>query len=94
MSQGRAAIHAMAHGVAVVGTDSGALREIIGEAGRIVPEEDVAALAATLQDLYADRSECERLGSAGRRRVEEEFSDAAVARKMLAFWRTLVPATA
>lgn len=94
MSQGRAAIHAMANGVAVVGTNSGALPEIIGDAGRVVPEEDVAALAATLQDLYADRSECERLGSAGRRRVEEEFSDAAVARKMLAFWRTLVPATA
>lgn len=94
MTEGRAAIHAMAHGVAVVGTDSGALPEILGDAGRIVPEEDVTSLTATLQALYADRSECERLGSAGRRRVQEEFSDAAIARKMLAFWRTLITATA
>lgn len=93
MTEGRAALHAMANGVAVVGTDSGALPEIIGDAGRIVPEEDVAALAAVLQELYASRSECERLGSAGQRRVHQEFSDAAVAGKMLAFWRTLITAT-
>jgi glycosyltransferase involved in cell wall biosynthesis len=94
MTVGRAAIHAMAHGVAVVGTDSGALRELVGHGGRIVPEEDVPSLTTVLQELYADRSLCERLGAAGRRRVMEEFSDAALAGKMLAFWRTLIPATA
>jgi glycosyltransferase involved in cell wall biosynthesis len=94
MTEGRAAIHAMANGVAVLGTNSGALPEIIGDAGRIVPEEDVGALTAALQNLYADRSECERLGSAGRYRVQQEFSDAAIAGKMLAFWRTLITATA
>lgn len=93
MTEGRAAIHAMANSVAVVGTDSGALPEIIGDAGRIVPEEDVAALTSALQDLYANRSECDRLGSIGRRRVQEHFSDAAVAGKTLAFWRTLMAAT-
>ena len=93
MTEGQAAMHAMANGVAVVGTNSGALPEIIGDAGRIVPEEDVAALAAALQDLYANRSECERLGSVGRRRVQEEFSERAIAAKMLAFWRTLMTAT-
>jgi glycosyltransferase involved in cell wall biosynthesis len=94
MNVGRAALHAMAHGVAVVGTDSGALRELIGGGGRIVPEEDVPALTAALQELYSDKALCERLGAAGRRRVLEEFSDSALAGKMLAFWRTLVPATA
>ncbi len=94
MTAGRAAIDAMAHGVAVVGTDSGALAEIVGKGGRIVPEEDVPALTAAIQELDADRAECERLGEAGRRRIVEEFSDAAVAGKMLAFWRTLIPATA
>jgi glycosyltransferase involved in cell wall biosynthesis len=94
MNVGRAALHAMAHSVAVVGTDSGALRELIGGGGRIVPEEDVPALTAALQELYSDKALCERLGAAGRRRVLEEFSDSALAGKMLAFWRTLVPATA
>jgi glycosyltransferase involved in cell wall biosynthesis len=93
MTEGRAALHAMANSVAVVGTDSGTLPEIIGDAGRIVPEEDVAALTAALQDLYTNRSECDRLGSIGWRRVQEQFSVAAVAGKTLAFWRTLIPAS-
>jgi glycosyltransferase involved in cell wall biosynthesis len=94
MTEGRAAIHAMANGVAVVGTDSGTLPEIIGDAGRIVPEEDVSALTGAIQDLYANRSECERLGSVGWRRVQEQFSETAIAGKTLAFWRTLTTATA
>ncbi|MGH7508218.1 MAG: glycosyltransferase family 4 protein [Gemmatimonadales bacterium] len=94
MTLGRAALHAMAHGVTVVATDSGALRELVGDTGRIVPEEDVPALSAALQELYADMAACERLGAAGRRRVLEEFSDAAIARKLLRFWSTLTPATA
>jgi glycosyltransferase involved in cell wall biosynthesis len=93
LTVGRAALHAMAHGVAVVGTDSGVLPELVGDAGRIVPEEDVPALTAALQELYADRAECERLGSVGRRRVLEQFSDDAIAGKTLAFWRTLINAS-
>jgi glycosyltransferase involved in cell wall biosynthesis len=89
----RGALHAMANGVAVVGSDSGALPEIVGDTGRIVPEEDVGALAAALRELYADRAECERLGAAGRRRIMDEFSDDAIAGKTLNFWRTLTPAT-
>jgi glycosyltransferase involved in cell wall biosynthesis len=93
LTVGRAALHAMAYGVAVVATDSGALPELVGDAGRIVPEEDVPALTAALQELYADRSECERLGAAGRRRVLEQFSDDAIAGKTLAFWHSLASAT-
>jgi glycosyltransferase involved in cell wall biosynthesis len=93
MTVGRAALEAMAHGVAVVASDSGALPDVLGDAGRIVPEEDVPALAGVLQSFYADRAGCERLGVAGRRRVLDEFTDEAIARKTLAFWRSLTPAT-
>ena len=89
----RAALHAMANGVPVVASDSGALPEIVGDAGRIVPEEDVAALSAALESLYTDRAECERLGAAARRRIMDEFSDGAIATKTLNFWRSLTPAT-
>src|SRR6478672_1015690 len=85
----RGALHAMANGIAVVGTDSGALPEVIGDAGRVVPEEDVSALSVALQELHANRGECERLGAAARRRIMEEFSDSAVAAKTLGFWRTV-----
>jgi glycosyltransferase involved in cell wall biosynthesis len=90
---GRAALHAMANGVAVVATSSGVLPELVGDAGRIVPEEDVPALAAELAELYANRYECERLGAAGRHRVLEQFSDDAIAARTLTFWRTLTTAT-
>jgi glycosyltransferase involved in cell wall biosynthesis len=88
----RGALHAMANGVTVVASDSGALPEIVGDTGKIVPEENVPALATALQELYADRAECERLGAAGRRRIMDEFSDEALANKTFAFWRSLTPA--
>jgi glycosyltransferase involved in cell wall biosynthesis len=93
LTVGRAALQAMAHGVAVIATDSGALPELLGDAGRIIPEEDVGALTASLQELLANRAECERLGAAGRQRVLEHFSDDAIAAKTLAFWRSLASAT-
>jgi len=92
-SSARGALHAMANGVAVVASDSGALPEIVGDTGKIVPEEDVPALTAALQELYADRAECERLGTASRSRVMDHFSDSAIAGKTLSFWRSVVPAT-
>jgi glycosyltransferase involved in cell wall biosynthesis len=90
----RAALDAMAHGVAVVGSTAGAVPEILGDAGIVVPEEDVPALAATLQRLHDAPAECARLGAAGRRRVMDEYSDAAVADKTLRFWREVLHATA
>jgi len=93
MGAGQGVLHAMARGAAVIGTDSGALAELVGDAGRVVPEEDVLALTAALQQLYDDRSECERLGAVGRRRVLEHFSPDAIAGKTLAFWRSLAPAS-
>jgi glycosyltransferase involved in cell wall biosynthesis len=92
-SAARGALHAMANGVAVVASDSGALPEIVADTGKIVPEENVPALSAALQELHADRAECERLGTAGRRRIMDEFSDSAIAGKTLAFWRTLATAS-
>jgi glycosyltransferase involved in cell wall biosynthesis len=92
-SAARGALYAMANGVAVVASDSGALPEIVGETGKIVPEENVPALTTALQELYADGAERERLGAAGRRRIMDEFSDSAIAAKTLAFWRRLAPAS-
>ncbi|MFL5516843.1 MAG: glycosyltransferase, partial [Gemmatimonadales bacterium] len=62
--------------------------------GIVVPEEDVPALAATLQQLHDDPAECSRLGAAGRRRVMDQYSDAAVADQTLRFWREILHATA
>jgi glycosyltransferase involved in cell wall biosynthesis len=90
----RAALDAMAHGLAVVGSTGGALPETIGEAGLVVPEEDVGAMSETLQRLHDDPAEVQRLGLAGRRRAMDRYTDAAVAERTLAFWRELLRATA
>jgi len=90
----RAALDAMAHGIAVVASASGALPGTVGDAGIVVPEEDVPALTEALQRLHDSPAEHLRLGSAGRRRVMDEFTDAAIAQKTVQFWRELTNATA
>jgi glycosyltransferase involved in cell wall biosynthesis len=88
----RAALEAMAHGIPVVASASGALPEIVAPAGTIVPEDDVGALATALQALHDDPAERARLGDLGRQRVMAQFTDDAVARKTLEFWRRVAGA--
>lgn len=73
---GRVIIEAMAMGKAVVATDAGGVPEIVvpGETGLLVPPGDATALARAVSALLADPARCARLGAAGRRRVEAEFS--------------------
>ena len=78
-------LEAMAHEVAVVGSDTGAIPETIGDAGVIVPAGDAAALAAALSSL-AEVSVRRPLAQAGRARVMQRFSDVAVADQTIAFW--------
>jgi glycosyltransferase involved in cell wall biosynthesis len=71
---GRPIIEAMAMARPVVATDVGPSRELLGpEAGRLVAP-DAAALAAALDNLLRSPDERERMGRAGRRRVEACFS--------------------
>ena len=83
---GRAVIEAMAHSVTVIGSTSGALPEIIGDAGLVIPEDDVRALTAAVQDLRDSAPRRQAFALEGRRRVMAEFVDGALARKTLAFW--------
>ena len=76
---GRILIEAMACGVPVVGSDSGEIPEVIGDAGLIVPEGNASVLARALQCLYDDRELREDLSRRGRRRVLERFTHAHVA---------------
>jgi glycosyltransferase involved in cell wall biosynthesis len=74
---GLVAVEGMARGLPVVATRSGALPEIIadGVTGTIV-EKDPTALRDAVRHLIDDRPDAERLGAAGRRRVEEHFHPA------------------
>ena len=71
---------AMAHARPVVASSVGGLLDLVvdGETGIHVPPGDVAALRDALQRLLADPELRRRLGEAGRERVRERFSWAAV----------------
>ena len=84
-----ATVEAMAWGVPAVVSDCGALPELVGGAGMVVPPGDVAALTAALGRLRDDTSVRDSLGAAGRKRVMDELTDAAVAQRTLNFWNGL-----
>lgn len=76
---GRVITEAMASGLPVIGSDSGAIPDVMGSAGMIVPEGDIDSFTAALRRLQDDPAERARLGQAGRARVLAHFTHAQVA---------------
>jgi glycosyltransferase involved in cell wall biosynthesis len=69
-------LQAMAAGVPVVASGVGGVPELVvdGETGLLVPPGDVAALADALRNLLRDKGLRDRMGAAGRARVERAFT--------------------
>lgn len=86
---GRVLVEAMACGTAVVGSDSGEIPHVIGDAGLVFAEDDADALRAHLQRLLDDPARRRALGDAGRDRVLERFTMAQVAAQTVAVYRRL-----
>ncbi len=76
---GRVLIEAMASGVPVVGSDSGAIPDVIGSAGLIFPEGDAAALAMHLHQLQQSPELRDHFRVKGRERVLAHFTHQQVA---------------
>jgi glycosyltransferase involved in cell wall biosynthesis len=76
---GRVLIEAMATGVPVVGSDSGEIPHVIGDAGIIFPEDDVVTLRETIEKIMGDEELRRRLAQAGRERVLERYTQAQIA---------------
>ena len=85
-------IEAAACGRPIVTTDMPGCREIgrQGENALLVPPRDAGALAAAISRLADDPALRARLGAAGRRIAEQEFSDARVAAETLTLWRAVL----
>ena len=81
---------AMACGVPVVSTNGGALPEVVGEAGVIVPAKSVDALADAIGDLLADEQRRIELSAAGRQRILEKFSWQVCAAEMVNYYRQVL----
>ena len=86
----RAAVEAMASGVPVIGSDSGAIPNVIGDAGLIVPEGDAFALSAALYLLRNDRRMRADLGARGRARVLEHYTHQRIASATVDLYREML----
>jgi glycosyltransferase involved in cell wall biosynthesis len=87
-----ALIGAMAASVPVVATPVGGVATVVedGKTGRLVPVEDVEALAAALAGALRDRATSKALADAGRNHVIETCSVAAMVRGLEAVYLELL----
>ncbi|PIW28460.1 MAG: glycosyltransferase family 1 protein [Rhodobacterales bacterium CG15_BIG_FIL_POST_REV_8_21_14_020_59_13] len=67
------AAEAMACGAPVVASDGGALPEVVGDAGSIVPAGDAAALETAIRAVLNQPDMAREMGEAGMRRAREVF---------------------
>jgi len=83
---GRVLVEAMACGVPVIGSDSGAIPEVIGDAGLIVPEGDASALADAIRRVVFDPATHADLTTKALRRAETELSVCVMAQRLAKFY--------
>jgi glycosyltransferase involved in cell wall biosynthesis len=88
---GRMLIEAMACGVAVVGSRSGEIPHVVGDAGVTLPEDDVEAWTSTLNALLADERRRAALAAAGLARARSVFPWPVIARAHLDFFDSIRP---
>ena len=87
---GRVLVEAMASGVPIIGSDSGAIPGVIGAAGRIVPEGDAEALARALAQLRDQPRLRRELSEQGRARFLAHFTHARIAAATVAVYREIM----
>lgn len=88
---GRVIAEAMACGVPVVGSESGAIPEVMDSTGLTVPEGDVAALAGALQKAIFNEKRV-LLIQKGLRRAQQELSVDVMSQRLLAFYNRILGA--
>ena len=79
---GRVIIEAGACGVPVVGSSSGAIPDVVGEAGLVFAEGNATQLAQKLEWLAAHPEGARQMGARGRQVVEQKYTWTRVAQAM------------
>jgi glycosyltransferase involved in cell wall biosynthesis len=82
-------LEAMACGTPVVVSNTTALPEVVGQAGLLVPPEDIGAIAAAIQQLYEQPETYSHLVKAGCDRAQS-FTWTAHAERVASVYETLV----
>jgi len=87
---GRVLVEAMACSVAVVGSATGEIPHVIGDAGIVFPENDVEALRAALARLIHDPAWRQDLGARGRARVLAQYTQQHVAQQTIQVYQEML----
>ena len=91
---GLPALEGMARGCPVVVSDTGALPEVVGDAGLLVKPGDADALAGALDRILTDDAFAASLGGSGRRRAATFTWQSSIAAHIVAYRAALgMPAT-
>jgi len=72
----------MVMGIPVIGSNSGAIPEVLGEAGLVTNEGSIEELKKSLKDLYQNANLRSKLSEIGKARFKEEFSIQTYAKKI------------
>jgi glycosyltransferase involved in cell wall biosynthesis len=89
---GMVLVEAMATGTAVVASHSGAIPEVVSDAGILTPPAASCALAGAIKDLLLDDRRREELGRRARRRVERNYDRRLVAGRIAQAYGELLSA--
>ena len=87
---GRVLVEAMACGVPVIGSDSGEIPNVIGDAGLVFPEGQVEPLRDHLADLLRDLDLRSDLARRGRDRVLAQYTQAQIAAQTYRVYQALL----
>jgi len=82
-------IEAMASGLPIVSYNTGAISEVVGEAGLLAQEGDVAGLATMIIRIIRERELGVKLGTIGRERAEDKFDAEKTAAKIKKVYMSL-----
>ena len=87
---GRVLVEAMACETVVVGSSSGEISKVIGDAGLVFPEGDVAELVHHLRGLHDNPDLVARLGAKCRARALENFTHRRIADQTVELYRQAI----
>ena len=87
---GRVLIEAMACHTPVIGSSSGAIPEVIQDAGLVFPEGDVPALAQAIRSLLNDSAYCRKLGQRGRKLAKDVYDQSQISRQISQVYKSVV----
>ena len=88
----RSILEAMASAKPVVATNIRGCREEVvdGITGRLVPVKNEKALAGAIKEILLDKELADRMGAAGRKRVEKKFDENMVLERELSIYYRLI----